>query len=100
MAFGKGRGRGPRIVFDAHMDTVFQPGLQIKVEVRDGKAYAPGIGDDTRNVEALLATIRALDEARIKTKGDLIFVFTVEEETSFKGVKAFVGENKDKIDQN
>ena len=25
-----------------------------------GKVYAPGIGDDTRNIEALLAGIRAL----------------------------------------
>src|ERR1043165_3167798 len=30
-------------VFDAHMDTVFQPGLQIKATVRDGRVYAPGI---------------------------------------------------------
>lgn len=99
IAVRKGTGSGPRIVFDAHMDTVFQPGLQIKVEVRDGKAYAPGIGDDTRNVEALLATIRALDQGKIKTKGDLIFVFTVEEETTFKGVNSYVKENKDKINQ-
>ena len=99
IAVRKGTSGGPMIVFDAHLDTVFQPGLQIKAEIKDGKVYAPGIGDDTRNVEALLATIRALNEARIKTKGDLVFVFTVEEETSFKGVKAFVGENKDKINQ-
>jgi acetylornithine deacetylase/succinyl-diaminopimelate desuccinylase-like protein len=80
------------------MDTVFQPGLQIKATVRDGKVYAPGIGDDTRNIEALLATIRALNEAKIKTKGDLVFVFTVEEETTFKGVNNYVKENKGKID--
>ena len=99
IAARKGTGGGPVIVFDAHMDTVFQPGLQIKVTVRDGKIYAPGIGDDTRNVEALLATIRALNDAKIKTKGDLIFVFTVEEETTFKGVNNYVKENKGKIDQ-
>jgi len=80
------------------MDTVFQPGLQIKASVREGKVYAPGIGDDTRNVEALLATIRALNEAKIKTKGDLVFVFTVEEETTFKGVSNYVKENKGRID--
>src|SRR5207253_7723627 len=57
IAVRKGIGGGPVIVFDAHMDTVFQPGLQIKVTIRDGKIYAPGIGDDTRNIEALLATI-------------------------------------------
>src|ERR1051326_27367 len=99
IAVRKGTGGGPTIVFDAHMDTVFQPGLQIKATIRDGKVYAPGIGDDTRNVEALLATIRALNEAKIKTKGDLVFVFTVEEETTFKGVKTFVNENKPKINQ-
>jgi acetylornithine deacetylase/succinyl-diaminopimelate desuccinylase-like protein len=46
-----------------------------------------------------LATIRALDAAKIKTKGDLVFVFTVEEETTFKGVETYVAENKGKIDQ-
>jgi tripeptide aminopeptidase len=99
IALRKGAGGGPVIVFDAHMDTVFQPGLQIKATIRDGKVYAPGIGDDTRNIEALLATIRALNEAKVKTKGDLVFVFTVEEETTFKGVKAYVDANKAKIDQ-
>src|SRR5256714_3503022 len=99
IAVRKGTGDGPVIVFDAHLDTVFQPGLQIKATIKDGKVYAHGIGDDTRNIEALLATIRALNEAKIKTKGDLVFVFTVEEETSFKGVKAYVAENKDKISQ-
>jgi len=99
IAVRKGSGGGPVIVFDAHMDTVFQPGLQIKATIRDGKIYAPGIGDDTRNVEALLATIRALNEAKIKTKGDLVFVFTVQEETTMNGARAFVAENKGKIDQ-
>src|SRR5438270_5555303 len=97
IAVRRGAGGGPLIVFDAHMDTVFQPGLQIKATIRDGRVYAPGIGDDTRNVEALLATIRALNEAKIKTKGDLVFVFTVEEETTFKGVKTYVNENKARI---
>ena len=76
----------------------FNPDCKIKATVRDGKVYAPGVGDDTRNIEALLATIRALDAARIKTKGDLVFVFTVEEETKFKGVKQFIKDNKGKID--
>src|SRR5205807_8513667 len=98
-AVRKGTGGGPVIVFDAHMDTVFQPGLQIKATIRDGEIYAPGIGDDTRNIEALLATIRALNEAKIKTKGDLVFVFTVQEETTMNGAKAYVSENKGKIDQ-
>jgi tripeptide aminopeptidase len=99
IAVRKGSGGGPVIVFDAHLDTVFQPGLQIKATIRAGKIYAPGIGDDTRNVEALLVTIRALNEAKIKTKGDLVFVFTVQEETTMNGARAYVTENKGKIDQ-
>lgn len=98
IALRKGTGGGPTVVFDAHLDTVFQPGLKIKAAVRDGRVYAPGVGDDTRNIEALMATMRALDAANIRTKGDLIFVFTVEEETSFKGVKHYITENKSKTD--
>jgi tripeptide aminopeptidase len=85
------------VVVDAHLDTVFQEGLKIKAETRDGKIFAPGVGDDTRNVEAALATIRALNDAGIKTKSDLWFVFTVEEETSMIGAKYFVEENKSQI---
>jgi acetylornithine deacetylase/succinyl-diaminopimelate desuccinylase-like protein len=94
----KGTGGGPRVVFDAHLDTVFQEGLQIKATIRDGRIYAPGVGDDTRNIEAMLAMIRALDAAQIKTRGDLVFVFTVEEETALRGAEEYVKENKGKID--
>ncbi|HZE67971.1 MAG TPA: M20/M25/M40 family metallo-hydrolase [Pyrinomonadaceae bacterium] len=98
IAVRKGTGGGPVTVFDAHMDTVFQPGLKIKATLKEGRVYAPGVGDDTRNIEALLATIRALDEAKIKTKGDLVFVFTTDEETGLTGAKQFVKDNKEKVD--
>ena len=98
IATRKGTGGGPVTVFDAHMDTVFQPGLKIKATIRDGRVYAPGIGDDTRNIEALLATIRALDTAKIKTKGDLIFLFTTDEEAGMTGAKSYTKENKGKVD--
>jgi acetylornithine deacetylase/succinyl-diaminopimelate desuccinylase-like protein len=99
IAIRKGTGAGKAVVLDAHLDTVFKEGLTIKAEIRDGKIFAPGVGDDTRNVEALLASIRAMNEAGIKTKSDLIFVFTTEEETSFGGAKQFIKENRDRIGQ-
>jgi acetylornithine deacetylase/succinyl-diaminopimelate desuccinylase-like protein len=98
IATRKGTGGGPVAVFDAHMDTVFQPGLKIKATVRDGRVYAPGVGDDTRNIEALLATIRALDAAKIKTKGDLVFLFTTDEEQSMTGAKQYTKDNKGIVD--
>jgi tripeptide aminopeptidase len=97
IALRKGTGGGPTVVIDSHLDTVFQPGLKIKATVRDGRVYAPGVGDDTRNIEAMLATIRALDAARVKTKGDIIFLFTTDEEAGMSGAKAFTKENKDKV---
>jgi acetylornithine deacetylase/succinyl-diaminopimelate desuccinylase-like protein len=98
IATRKGTGGGPVTVFDAHMDTVFQPGLNIKATVRDGRVHAPGVGDDTRNIEALLATIRALDAAKIKTKGDLVFLFTTDEEAGMTGAKQYTKDNKGKVD--
>src|SRR5688572_30004232 len=98
IATRKGTGGSPVSVFDAHMDTVFQPGLKIKATVRDGRVYAPGVGDDTRNIEALLATIRALDAAKITTKGDLVFLFTTDEEAGMSGAKHYTKENKGKVD--
>ena len=98
IATRKGTGGGPVTVFDAHLDTVFQPGLKIKATVRDGRVYAPGVGDDTRNIEALLATIRALDAAKIKTKGDLVFLFTTDEEAGMSGAKQYTKDNKGKVD--
>ena len=98
IATRKGTGGGPVTVFDAHLDTVFQPGLKIKATVRGGRVYAPGVGDDTRNIEALLATIRALDAAKINTKGDLVFVFTTDEEAGMTGVKQYTKDHKGKVD--
>ena len=99
IAIRKGTGGAKAVVFDAHLDTVFQEGLKIKTEIRDGKLFAPGVGDNTRNVEALLASIRALDKTGLKTKADLIFVFSVEEESSMVGARQFVSDNRDRIGQ-
>lgn len=97
VATRKGTGGGPTVVIDAHLDTVFQEGLKIKAEVRGGRLYAPGVGDDTRNIVAMLAALRALDAAGVRTRGDLVFLFTVEEETTFRGVEHFVKENKGRV---
>ncbi|MGH7792602.1 MAG: M20/M25/M40 family metallo-hydrolase, partial [Thermodesulfobacteriota bacterium] len=98
IAVRKGTDGSPVVIIDAHLDTVFQDGLNIKAKIQDGKIYAPGIGDNARNIEAILATIRALNYGKIETKGDLVFVFTIEEETSLRGAEEFIRENKGRID--
>ena len=99
IAVRKGVGEAKPVVFDAHLDTVFQEGLKVKAEIRDGKMFAPGVGDNTRNVEALLASIRALGDASLRTQADLIFVFSVEEESTMAGARHFVEQNRDRIGQ-
>jgi acetylornithine deacetylase/succinyl-diaminopimelate desuccinylase-like protein len=83
----KGTGGGPTVVFAAHTDTVFPEGTDLKVK-RDGDTLrAPGVGDDTSNLMAVLEMFRALNRAGIKTKGDLIFLASVQEELGLLGAK-------------
>ena len=75
-----GGGDGPVICVAAHLDTVFPAGTDVTVR-RDGtRLYAPGVGDDTRSLAVLLAWLRALDAAGVRTRADLLFVADVGEE--------------------
>lgn len=96
MGLRKGTKPGPLVVVSAHLDTVFPEGTDVKVR-RDGtKLYAPGIADDTHNLAVLLAWVRALDAAKIKTKSDILFVGTVGEEGAgdLRGVRYFFNKGK------
>jgi len=42
------------VVFAAHLDTVFAPGTEIRFEESDGRLAAPGVGDNSIAVAALL----------------------------------------------
>jgi di/tripeptidase len=74
------QGKGPFVVIAAHLDTVFPEGTDVKVKREGTKLMAPGIGDDTRALATLLAYLRALDAAGIKTRSDILFVGNVGEE--------------------
>jgi tripeptide aminopeptidase len=83
----KGTGGGPTVVFAAHMDTVFPEGTDLRVK-RDGDVLrAPGIGDDTSNLMAVLEMFRALGRGGVQTKGDLIFLASTQEEVGLLGAK-------------
>ncbi|MFK7831331.1 MAG: M20/M25/M40 family metallo-hydrolase [Congregibacter sp.] len=86
----KGSGGGPTFLISAHLDTVFPEGVDTTVELRDGRYYAPGIGDDTRGLAALLSLLDALNASGIETVGDVIFAGNVGEEGrgDLRGIKA------------
>jgi len=94
----KGSVGRPVVVVDAHLDTVFQDGLEIRTTIQNGSLHAPGVGDNTRNIEAILAIVRALNAAQVRTKGDLVFLFTVEEENTFRGIDQFLTDHKGAVD--
>ena len=71
----RGTGKGPKVLIEGHMDTVFPFGTVKGVEEKDGFLYAPGIGDDTRALAMLLCLIRTLNKTGIQTAGDLVFCY-------------------------
>jgi tripeptide aminopeptidase len=82
-----GTGGGPTILFAAHMDTVHPMDTDLTVKRQsDGTLHAPGVFDDTASLVNVLQMLRALDAAKIRTRGDLIVVFTVQEELGLKGM--------------
>lgn len=86
----RGSGNGPTLLIAAHLDTVFPPEVDTTVEFRDGRYYAPGIGDDTRGLAVLLAVIEVLEESGMETSADIMFAGNVGEEGrgDLRGVKA------------
>jgi tripeptide aminopeptidase len=82
------------IVISAHMDTVFQDVWDIEV-MREGNVLkAPGIGDDTASLINMLWSLKALKEAGFQPKNNYYFLATVEEETGFDGMRAFLDKNQ------
>ncbi|MCK0767128.1 M20/M25/M40 family metallo-hydrolase, partial [Chromohalobacter beijerinckii] len=77
------------------LDIPFEKGVDTTVTKKDGKLYAPGISDDNRGLAAILSVARGLEEANIQTVGDIVFVATVGEENTFRGVKALFKERDD-----
>lgn len=92
----RGSGKGPRLVLSAHLDTVFPEGTDVKVRQKDGRYYAPGIYDDARGLAVVLQVLRTLNEAKLETVGDVVFVGTVGEEElgDLRGVKALFRDDK------
>lgn len=68
------------IALDAHLDTVFPEETDVKVRIVGDTLKAPGIGDDTRGLAAVLTVLRALEKAQVETEADLLIVGTVGEE--------------------
>ena len=85
------------------MDTVFPEGTDVRVKREGTRLSAPGIGDNSRSLAVMVAMIRAMNEARVQTVSDILFVADVGEEGvgDLRGVKFVLkqGRYKDRVGQ-
>lgn len=95
------RGAGPtggaddgELVLAAHLDTVFAAGTEIELAQRDGRLAAPGIGDNSLGVAALIHLARHLRER--PPRRPVVLAATVCEEGlgDLRGAKALVAERR------
>jgi len=54
LALRKGKKGNKTVVLEAHLDTVFPEGTDVKVKYRGDSLFAPGVGDDTRGLAMVL----------------------------------------------
>jgi len=100
LALRKGKKGNKVVALDAHLDTVFPEGTDVKVKMRGDTIYAPGAADDTRGLAMLIRVLNAMNEANIQTEYDVLFVGSVGEEGlgDLRGVKHLFSEKGTKID--
>jgi len=89
-----------RIAYAAHLDTVFPAETDVTVEQDGNRFTAPGIGDNTRGLIAVLEVLRALEHEGIETEADLLFIGNVGEEGlgDLRGVKHLFRDGAEPID--
>lgn len=97
LGYVRGNANRPKVVLEAHLDTVFPLATPLHIVERDGKIHCPGIGDDTAGLACVLSVLRAIRHAGLKPVGRLMLGGVVGEEAPgcSRGVKAIVAEHKD-----
>lgn len=93
---GTGPAGAPLVVMAAHLDTVFPEDTNVTVRREGTRLFAPGVGDDTYSLAVVLAYVRALDTAKVRTRRDILFVGNVGEEGpgDLRGARYLFGKGK------
>jgi tripeptide aminopeptidase len=71
LALMKGKSGKKTVILEAHLDTVFPEGTDVTVKQKGDTLKAPGIGDDTRGLAVVLAVMKSMKQAKVKTEADI-----------------------------
>jgi len=89
----EGNGDGETVVYAAHLDTVHPMDTDVTVKRDGGVLRAPGVFDNSASVANMLAMARALQASGVRTRGDIVFVATVQEELGLRGMDYWLRTN-------
>lgn len=89
-----GRGRGPRLLLNGHIDTVAATGMDHPFEpmIRAEKLYGRGAYDMKGSIAAMLGAIQAIQATGGRLAGDVILTMVADEEYASLGTEALVAE--------
>ncbi len=95
-----GTGGGPTIVLNAHIDAValWPHDQPVNAFVADGRIWGPAAGDDLMGMQQVVSVIRAMNAAKLQTKGDVYFVGFTGEEQGSEGAGHFATANRHLLD--
>jgi len=96
----RGTGSGEVLALAGHLDTVFPPETDVTIRESGDTLFAPGIADDTRGLATVLAILRAMNAADVRTEADILFIGNVGEEGlgDLRGMKHLFREGGPRID--
>ncbi len=89
----KGSGQKPALLYNGHLDTV-PVGVEKWVhepfggEIAEGRVWGRGASDMKGGLAAMMAAVKALAEAKVPLRGDLILAATAGEEADSLGAQA------------
>ena len=92
-------GKGGISVYMAHTDVVFPDTTPLPLEEKDGRLFAPGVGDDTANVVALMLCAKYVLSHGLAPQSPVMLVFNSCEEGlgNLKGVRQLMADYEGRI---
>jgi acetylornithine deacetylase len=88
----KGSGDGRSLMLNGHMDTVGVQGMEdpFSGRIKDGRVYGRGAQDMKGSIAGILTALKALVDADIQLRGDLVFAAVADEEYRSIGTEVLV----------